>query len=293
MKTFLRLLIVLSIISYMNVLFLNYQIHTDGLDTIHPFWIFTMIVPVILTLFGFSESFRDLKRYTLIDFLLKISIIFVVLRASGLDTQGYILFNLVTIPLFVADILVEWFMYIDYEKMLEVTNEPESSYIKLIEETQKHPKKSALIQDKYLKAIRYSRTLVQLLTAGVFELFGIISVLAILKYHHVLAGILLGVGAIAALLISAFTYRHLFSLHFSLKPHILKKRFIWNFVSVTILIVSIAVITVIIDLMKLSLEYYLILPILYVFAMPIVISNNHFAKIWLDETKDIINQDPE
>ena len=293
MKTFLRLLIVLSIISYMNVLFLNYQIHTDGLDTIHPFWIFTMIVPVILTLFGFSESFRDLKRYTLIDFLLKISIIFVVLRASGLDTQGYILFNLVTIPLFVADILVEWFMYIDYEKMLEVTNEPESSYIKLIEETQKHPKKSALIQDKYLKAIRYSRTLVQLLTAGVFELFGIISVLAILKYHHVLAGILLGVGAIAALLISAFTYRHLFSLHFSLKPHILKKRFIWNFVSVTILIVSIAVITVIIDLMKLSLEYYLILPILYVFAMPIVISNNHFAKIWLDETKAIINQDSE
>lgn len=293
MKTFLRLLIVLSIISYMNVLFLNYQIHTDGLDTIHPFWIFTMIVPVILTLFGFSESFKDLKRYTLIDFLLKISIIFVVLRASGLDTQGYILFNLVTIPLFVADILVEWFMYIDYEKMLEVTNEPESSYIKLIEETQKHPKKSAIIQDKYLKAIRYSRTLVQLLTAGVFELFGIISVLAILKYHHVVAGILLGVGAIAALLISAFTYRHVFSLHFKLKPHILKKRFIWNFVSVGILIVSIAVITVVIDLMKLSLEYYLILPILYVFAMPIVISNNHFAKIWLDETKAIINQDPE
>lgn len=293
MKTFLRLLIVLSIISYMNVLFLNYQIHTDGLDTIHPFWIFTMIVPVILTLFGFSESFKDLKRYTLIDFLLKISIIFVVLRASGLDTQGYILFNLVTIPLFVADILVEWFMYIDYEKMLEVTNEPESSYIKLIEETQKHPKKSAIIQDKYLKAIRYSRTLVQLLTAGVFELFGIISVLAILKYHHVVAGILLGVGAIAALLISAFTYRHVFSLHFKLKPHILKKRLIWNFVSVGILIVSIAVITVVIDLMKLSLEYYLILPILYVFAMPIVISNNHFAKIWLDETKAIINQDPE
>ncbi len=293
MKTFLRLLIVLSIISYMNVLFLNYQIHMDGLDTIHPFWIFTMIVPVILTLFGFSESFKDLKRYTLIDFLLKISIIFVVLRASGLDTQGYILFNLVTIPLFVADILVEWFMYIDYEKMLEVTNEPESSYIKLIEETQKHPKKSAIIQDKYLKAIRYSRTLVQLLTAGVFELFGIISVLAILKYHHVVAGILLGVGAIAALLISAFTYRHVFSLHFKLKPHILKKRLIWNFVSVGILIVSIAVITVVIDLMKLSLEYYLILPILYVFAMPIVISNNHFAKIWLDETKAIINQDPE
>lgn len=293
MKTYLRLLIALSILSYMNVLLLNYQIHTDGLDSIHPFWIFTMVVPVILTLFGFSESFKDLKRYTLIDFLLKISIIFVVLRASGLDTQGYILFNMITIPLFVADILVEWFMYKDYEKLLEDTKEPESSYIKLIEETQKHPKKSAQIQEKYLKAIHYSRTLVQLLTAGVFELFGIISVLAILKYHHLLAGILLGFAAIAGLLISAFTYRHVFNLHYKLKPHLQKNRFVWNFVSVGILILSIGLLTVFIDVFDLSLDYYLILPLFYVLAMPIVISNNHFAKIWLDETKAIIEADPE
>lgn len=293
MKTFLRLLIALSILSYMNVLFLNYQIHTDGLDSIHPFWIFTMIVPVILTLFGFSESFKDLKRYTLIDFLLKVSIIFVVLRASGLETQGYILFNLITIPLFVADILVEWFMYQDYEKLLEETKEPESSYIKLIEETQKHPEKSAQIQDKYLKAIHYSRTLVQLLTAGVIEMFGVISVLAILKYHHLVAGILLGMAAITALLISAFTFRHVFSLHYKLKPHIQKRRFIWNFVSVGILIVSIGLLTAFIDVFELSLDYYLILPLLYVFAMPIVISNNHFATIWLDETKAIIEADHE
>jgi hypothetical protein len=293
MKTYLRLLIALSILSYMNVLFLNYQIHTDGLDAIHPFWIFTMVVPVILTLFGFSESFKDLKRYTLIDFLLKISIIFVVLRASGLETQGYILFNMITIPLFVADILVEWFMYKDYEKLLEVTQEPESSYIKLIEETQKHPKKSAQIQEKYLKAIHYSRTLVQLLMAGVFEMFGVISVLAILKYHHLLAGILLGLAAISGLLISAFTYRHVFYLHYKLKSHIQKKRFIWNFVSVGLLILAIGLLTAWIDVFDLSLDYYLILPLLYVFAMPIVISNNHFAKIWLEETKAIIEADPE
>ncbi len=293
MKTYLRLLIALSILSYMNVLFLNYQIHSDGLESIHPFWIFTMIVPVILTLFGFSESFKDLKRYTLIDFLLKISIIFVVLRASGLETQGYFLFNLITIPLFVADILVEWFMYKDYEKLLEQTKEPESSYIKLIEETQKHPKKSALIQEKYLKAIHYSRTLIQLLMAGIIEIFAVISVLAILKYHHVVAGILLGLGAIAAILISAFTYRHVFNLHYRLKAHIPKKRFLWNFIAIFILILSIGLLTAIIDVFKLSLDYYLILPFLYVLAMPIVISNNKFAKIWLDETKAIIEADPE
>lgn len=293
MKTFLRLLIALSILSYMNVLFLNYQIHTDGLDSIHPFWIFTMIVPVILTLFGFSESFRDLKRYTLIDFLLKISIIFVVLRASALDTQGYILFNLVTIPLFVADILVEWFMYKDYEKLLNETQEPEVSYIKLIEETQKHPKKSVIIQESYLKTIHYSRTLVQIIVATIFQLFGIVSVLAILKYHHLVAGILLGLSSIIALLISTFMFRHVFILHYKLKPHIPRKRFIWNFVSMGILSLSVGVLVAIIDVFNLSLDYYLILPLLYVFAMPIVISNNHFAKIWLDETKSILNQDIE
>ena len=293
MKTFLKLLIGLSILSYLNVLFLNYQIHTDGLDTIHPFWIFTMIMPVILTLFGFSESFRDLKRYTLIDFLLKISILFVVLRASALDTQGYILFNLITIPLFVADILVEWFMYKDYEKLLEVTKEPDASYIDLIEETQKHPEKSAIIQEKYLKAIHYSRTLVQIIIATTFQLFGIISVLAILKYHHVVAGILLGLSAIAALLISAFIFRHVFNLHHKIKSHIPKKRFIWNFVSLGILSLSIGVLVAIIDVFDLSLDYYLILPLLYVFAMPIVISNNQFAKLWMDETKVLLNQDQE
>ncbi len=293
MKTFLKLLIGLSILSYLNVLFLNYQIHTYGLDTIHPFWIFTMIVPVILTLFGFSESFRDLKRYTLIDFLLKISILFVVLRASALDTQGYILFNLITIPLFVADILVEWFMYKDYEKLLEVTKEPDASYIDLIEETQKHPEKSAIIQEKYLKAIHYSRTLVQIIIATTFQLFGIISVLAILKYHHLVAGILLGLSAIAALLISAFTFRHVFNLHHKIKSHIPKKRFIWNFVSLGLLSLSIGVLVAIIDVFDLSLDYYLILPLLYVFAMPIVISNNHFAKLWMDETKVLLNQDQE
>lgn len=293
MKTFLKLLIGLSILSYLNVLFLNYQIHTDGLDTIHPFWIFTMIMPVILTLFGFSESFRDLKRYTLIDFLLKISILFVVLRASALDTQGYILFNLITIPLFVADILVEWFMYKDYEKLLEVTMEPDASYIDLIEETQKHPEKSAIIQEKYLKAIHYSRTLVQIIIATTFQLFGIISVLAILKYHHVVAGILLGLSAIAALLISAFTFRHVFNLHHKIKSHIPKKRFIWNFVSLGLLSLSIGVLVAIIDVFDLSLDYYLILPLLYVFAMPIVISNNQFAKLWMDETKVLLNQDQE
>ncbi|MCV2232235.1 hypothetical protein [Paracholeplasma manati] len=293
MKTFLKLLIGLSILSYLNVLFLNYQIHTDGLDTIHPFWIFTMIVPVILTLFGFSESFRDLKRYTLIDFLLKISILFVVLRASALDAQGYILFNLITIPLFVADILVEWFMYKDYEKLLELTKEPDASYIDLIEETQKHPEKSAIIQEKYLKAIHYSRTLVQIIIATTFQLFGIISVLAILKYHHLVAGILLGLSAIAALLISAFTFRHVFNLHHKIKSHIPKKRFIWNFVSLGLLSLSIGVLVAIIDVFDLSLDYYLILPLLYVFAMPIVISNNHFAKLWMDETKVLLNQDQE
>ncbi|MDX9807114.1 MAG: hypothetical protein RBS87_00965 [Acholeplasma sp.] len=293
MKTFLKLLIGLSILSYLNVLFLNYQIHTDGLDTIHPFWIFTMIMPVILTLFGFSESFRDLKRYTLIDFLLKISILFVVLRASALDTQGYILFNLITIPLFVADILVEWFMYKDYEKLLELTKEPDASYIDLIEETQKHPEKSAIIQEKYLKAIHYSRTLVQIIIATTFQLFGIISVLAILKYHHVVAGILLGLSAITALLISAFTFRHLFNLHYKIKTRIPKKRFIWNFVSLGILSLSIGLLVAIIDVFDLSLDYYLILPLLYVFAMPIVISNNHFAKLWMDETKVLLNQDQE
>lgn len=291
MKTFLKLLIGLSILSYLNVLFLNYQIHTDGLDTIHPFWIFTMIVPVILTLFGFSESFRDLKRYTLIDFLLKISILFVVLRASALDTQGYILFNLITIPLFVADILVEWFMYKDYEKLLEETMEPDASYIDLIEETQKHPEKSAIIQEKYLKAIHYSRTLVQIIIATTFQLFGIISVLAILKYHHLVAGILLGFAAIAGLLISAFTFRHVFNLHHKIKSHIPKKRFIWNLVSLGILSLSIGVLVAIIDVFDLSLDYYLILPLLYVFAMPIVISNNQFAKIWMAETKAIIHED--
>ncbi|GEM_PF-2221747 len=293
MKTFLKLLIGLSILSYLNVLFLNYQIHTDGLDTIHPFWIFTMIVPVILTLFGFSESFRDLKRYTLIDFLLKISILFVVLRASALDAQGYILFNLITIPLFVADILVEWFMYKDYEKLLELTKEPDASYIDLIEETQKHPEKSAIIQEKYLKAIHYSRTLVQIIIATTFQLFGIISVLAILKYHHVVAGILLGLSAITALLISAFTFRHLFNLHYKIKTRIPKTRFIWNFVSLGILSLSIGVLVAIIDVFDLSLDYYLILPLLYVFAMPIVISNNQFAKLWMDETKVLLNQDQE
>lgn len=293
MKTFLKLLIGLSILSYLNVLFLNYQIHTYGLDTIHPFWIFTMIVPVILTLFGFSESFRDLKRYTLIDFLLKISILFVVLRASALDTQGYILFNLITIPLFVADILVEWFMYKDYEKLLEVTKEPDASYIDLIEETQKHPENSAIIQEKYLKAIHYSRTLVQIIIATTFQLFGIISVLAILKYHHLVAGLLLGLSAIAALLISAFTFRHVFNLHHKIKSHIPKKRFIWNFVSLGLLSLSIGVLVAIIDVFDLSLDYYLILPLLYVFAMPIVISNNHFAKLWMDETKVLLNQDQE
>lgn len=291
MKTFLRLLIGLSILSYLNVLFLNYQIHTDGLDSIHPFWIFTMIVPVILTLFGFSESFKDLKRYTLIDFLLKISIIFVVLRASSLETQGYILFNLITIPLFVADILVEWFMYKDYEQLLVETNEPESSYIKLIEETQKHPKQSLQIQDRYLKGIYYSRTLIQLLIAGVIEIFGIISVLAILKYHHVVAGILLGLAAITALLISAFTYKHVLTLHHKIKKHIPKKRYLWNMILVYILMVSIGALTAVIGVFELSLDYYLILPLLYVMAMPIVITNNHFAKIWLDETKVLLESD--
>lgn len=293
MKTFLRLLIGLSILSYLNVLFLNYQIHTDGLETIHPFWIFTMIMPVILTLFGFSESFKHLKRYTLIDFLLKVSIIFVVLRASNLDTQGYFLFNMITIPLFVADILVEWFMLNDYEKLLIDTQEPESSYIKLIEETQKHPENSLLIQDRYLKGISYSRTLVQLLIAGVIEIFGIISVLSILKYHHMVAGILLGLSAIAALLLSAFTFKHVLTLHHRIKTQIPRKRFIWNNVSVYILILSIGVLTTFIGVFNLSLDYYLILPVLYVFAMPIVITNNRFAKQWMDETKSLLEQDPE
>jgi hypothetical protein len=124
-------------------------------------------------------------------------------------------------------------------------------------------------------------------------LFGIISVLAILKYHHLVAGILLGLSAIAALLISAFTFRHVFNLHYRIKSHIPKKRFIWNFIAIGILSLSIGVLVSIIDVFELSLDYYLILPLLYVFAIPMVTSNNRFAKLWMDETKALLNQDPE
>lgn len=288
MKSFLKILIGLSVLSYFNVLFLNYQIRTDGLDSIHPFWIFTITVPVLLALIGFSESFKEYKRYTFIDILLKVTIIVIVIRAVNLEEQWYLVFNLLTIPLFIANILIEWFFYTDYVKYMDDKKVVELSYYQMIEEAQKNPDISTDIQEKFLHAIHYSRTLFQLLISGIFFIFSITSVLAILKYHDVIAGILLGIIAIASIFIFTIFLLRALKMHIRLKMYIPKKRMIINIIFVFVMLLVIAVTTVLISFYSLSIEFYLLVPLSYVFAMPIVISNNRFAQIWLDRLNDTI-----
>lgn len=289
MKSFLKILIGLSILSYFNVLFLNYQIRTNGFDSIHPFWIFTITIPVFLTLIGFSESFKEYKRYTFLDILLKVTIIVIVIRAANLEEQWYFVFNLLTIPLFVANILTEWFFYTDYVKYLNDEKVVELSYYQMIEEAQKNPEISTDIQEKFLHAIHYSRTLFQLLIAGVFFIFSITSVLAILKYHDVVAGILLGSLAIVSILIFTAFLKYTIDMHVKLKTYIPKKRIVTNIILVFVMLLIIAITTVLISTYSLSIEFYLLVPLAYVFAMPIVISNNRFAQIWLDRLNATIS----
>lgn len=290
MKSFLKILIFLSILSYFNMLFLNYQIRTDGLESIHPFWIFTIVVPVLLTLVGFSESFREYKRYTFLDILLKVTIIIIVMRAVNLEEQWYLVFNLLTIPLFIANILTEWFFYQDYVKYIDEKKEVDLSYYQMMEEVQKNPEISADLQEKFLHAIHYSRTLLQLLLAGIFFIFSITSVLAILKYHDVVAGILLGLVAIVSILVFTVMLKFTLGLHIRLKTYIPKKRKTWNITFVFIMLLIIAVTTVLISIYGISIEYYLLVPLSYVFAMPIVISNNSFVKLWEERIKQTIHQ---
>lgn len=289
MKSFLKILIGLSILSYFNVLFLNYQIRTDGLESIHPFWIFTVVVPVLLTLVGFSESFREYKRYTFLDILLKVTIIIIVMRAVNLEEDWYLMFNLLTIPLFIANILTEWFFYQDYVKYIDDKQKVDLSYYQMMEEVQKNPEISMDLQEKFLHAIHYSRTLWQLLISGMFFIFSITSVLSILKYHDVVAGILLGLIAIISILIFTVMLKFTLGLHIRLKTYIPKRRKTWNIVSVFLMLLIIAVTTVLISVYGLSIEYYLLVPLSYVFAMPIVISNNKFVKIWEERINSTIH----
>lgn len=290
MRNYLKILIGLSVISYLNVLLLNYQIRTDGLDSIHPFWIFTLIVPVLLTLFGFSESFNHLKRYTFLDILLKVTIILIALRSVNLTLELYLLFNLLTIPLFIANILTEWFFYIDYVKYQNDKKEIDLSYYQMIEETQKNPEIGYELQEKFLHAIRYSRTLLQLLLAGMFFIFSITSVLAILKYYELVPGILLGIGAILSILVFTYFFFNTVRLHVKLKRIIPKNRLRINIISLFFMMLIIGFTTVSISVFGLSIEYYLLVPLSYVFAMPFVITNNRFAQHWLEKLNEIIHK---
>ncbi len=290
MKNFLKILIGLSILSYFNVLLITYQIRTDGLDSIQPIWIITIAIPVLLSLVGFSETFKQYKRYTFLDILLKVTIIIIVLRSSGLEEKWYLVFNLLTIPLFIANIMTELFLYADYKRYLSDHKEIEVSYYQLFEESLKNPEESLEIQEKFIHAIRYSRTLLQFLVAGVFYMLSIISVLTVLQKHSTLEGVIFGILAIASMLTFAFLVIHTVRIHWRLGNQVTHKRKMINTISIVILFLGIAVTTVLISVFELSIELYVLVPFFYVFAIPMVVSNNHFAQIWTDSLSAIITK---
>ncbi|MDY0209947.1 MAG: hypothetical protein RBQ91_00885 [Acholeplasma sp.] len=291
MKSFLKILIGLSIISYFNLLLITYQIRTDGLDSIQLIWILTISIPVLLSLVGFSESFKQYKRYTFIDLLLKVTIIVIVLQSSDLEEQWYLVFNLLTIPLFIANIMTELFLYSDYNKYLSDKKEVELSYYQLFQESLKNPTASVELQEKFIHAIRYSRTLLQLLIAGVFYLLSIISVLTILREHTLLTGIVFGVLAVGSILIFSWLLGHTIRLHWKLGNQITRKSKLKNTIYIGLMLVIIGSTTVLISVFNLQIELYLLVPTSYIFAIPMVVANNHFADVWKDQiTKIIQNQ---
>lgn len=283
MKSYLKALIVLTIFSYFNLMLLNYQIRTDGLESIHPFWTISILFSAIATLIGFTETLKHIRRFTFLDLLLKISIIFIAFRATNAVFDTYLILNILTIPLFIANILVESFMIIDYNRYLEDKEIIDISYIKMIEETQKNPELSYDIQVKYINAIKYTRTVANILTSSFLLIIAVAAAISILKYHDLIAGILLGITIIVSLVIFLLINANLFKNHLRIKSSQNKRRIYLNLVLTLILYILIGATIAVVSIKELSTETYLVIILWFALMIPIAMTNNRIATIWLDK----------
>ena len=283
MKSYLKALIVLTIFSYFNLMLLNYQIRTDGFESIHPFWTISILFSAIATLIGFSETLKHIRRFTFLDLLLKISIIFIAFRATNAVFDTYLILNILTIPLFIANILVESFMIIDYNRYLEDKEIIDISYIKMIEETQKNPELSYDIQVKYINAIKYTRTVANILTSSFLLIIAVAAAISILKYHDLIAGILLGITIIVSLVIFLLINANLFKNHLRIKSSQNKRRIYLNLVLTLILYILIGATIAVVSIKELSTEVYLVIILWFALMIPIAMTNNRIATIWLDK----------
>lgn len=283
MKFYLKILFVITIISYFSLLMLNYQIRTDGLDSIHPFWTMSIVVSALATLIGFTETLKPIRRFTFIDLILKVIIIILAFRATDADFTTYVTLNLLTVPLFIANLSIESFMILDYDRFLKEKQQPDISYVKMFEESQKYPDVSYEIQARFINAIKYSRTVVNILSATIFLIVAITSILTILKYHSIIAGILLGMTAIASILILTYITVHLFKNHLKIKTKQNKLRIYINISLILCLFVIISATITVITLKELSSETYLIILLYFPLIMPISMTNNRIASIWLEK----------
>lgn len=286
MKSYLRALLLLTVISYFNLMLLNFQIRTDGIESIHPFWRISILFSAIATLVGFAETLKPIRRYTFIDLLIKISIIIIAIRATNTSFDTYLALNILTIPLFIANILVELFMIVDFDRHLVNSELTDISYIKMIEETQKNPEFSYEIQSKYINAIKYTRTVPNILISNFLLFTAIASVIAILKYHHLVAGILLGLAMIISLFLFMYINYTLFKNHLRLLNQLNKKRIIVNISLSILLYILVGATITLIEIKEMPLDSYLIIILWFALMIPISMTNNSIANIWLKQINE-------
>ncbi|MDY3196219.1 MAG: hypothetical protein RBQ95_05105, partial [Paracholeplasma sp.] len=171
----------------------------------------------------------------------------------------------------------------DYNRYLEDKEIIDISYIKMIEETQKNPELSYDIQVKYINAIKYTRTVANILTSSFLLIIAVAAAISILKYHDLIAGILLGITIIVSLVIFLLINANLFKNHLRIKSSQNKRRIYLNLVLTLILYILIGATIAVVSIKELSTEVYLVIILWFTLMIPIAMTNNRIATIWLDK----------
>ncbi len=113
MKLGIKSLFILNIICYTNSFILSYKTSLIGMNHVNQFWLVSPYLFIFISLYCFSPSYNNIRKYCTMDYIFRIIGIIVCYKGSNysLESSLYIILISVTFVIFVVNIVLEVMMY--------------------------------------------------------------------------------------------------------------------------------------------------------------------------------------
>ncbi|QVK18303.1 hypothetical protein KHQ81_00885 [Mycoplasmatota bacterium] len=113
MKKGIKFLIFLNIICYINLFILSYRTSLVGMNIVNQIWLVSPYLFVFIFLYSFSPSYSTIKKYSVIDYVIRILAILICYKASNFNfnSKTYIILTSIAVLIFIINFFLEVRMY--------------------------------------------------------------------------------------------------------------------------------------------------------------------------------------